>query len=115
MKSPVLNGVAQGTIDFAGKRVDYNLGIQPLGTVDWMVSNIPVLGYIFTGKEKTLLVYHFKVEGPLSEPDVRYVPLKNLGGSVIGFFKRLFLTPGRLFKKIPRPSGDLGPLSEDEF
>jgi hypothetical protein len=115
MKSPVLNGVAQGTIDFAGKRVDYNLGIQPLGTVDWMVSNIPVLGYIFTGKEKTLLVYHFKVEGPLSEPDVRYVPLKNLGGSVIGFFKRLFLTPGRLFKKIPRPSGDLGPLPEEEL
>jgi len=115
MKSPVLNGVAQGTIDFAGKRVDYNLGIQPLGTVDWMVSKIPVLGYIFTGKEKTVLVYHFKVEGPLLKPDVRYVPLKNLGGSVIGFFKRLFLTPGRLFKKIPRPSGDPGPLSEDEL
>ncbi|MBW1797572.1 MAG: AsmA-like C-terminal domain-containing protein [Deltaproteobacteria bacterium] len=115
MKSPVLNGVAQGTIDFAGKRVDYNLGIQPLGTVDWMVSKIPVLGYIFTGKEKTMLIYHFKVEGPLLKPDVRYVPLKNLGGSVIGFFKRLFLTPGRLFKKIPRPSGDPGPLSEDEL
>jgi hypothetical protein len=115
MKSPVLNGVAQGTIDFTGKTVDYNLGIQPLGTVDWMVSKIPVLGYIFTGKEKTILVYHFKVEGPLSEPDVRYVPLKNLGGSVIGFFKRLFLTPGRLFKKIPRPSGDLGPLSEEKL
>lgn len=115
MKSPVLNGVAQGTIDFAGKKVDYNLGVQPLGTVDWMVSKIPVLGYIFTGKEKTVLIYHFKVEGPLSKPEVRYVPLKNLGGSVIGFFKRLFLTPGRLFKKIPRPSGDLGPLSEEEL
>jgi AsmA-like C-terminal region len=115
MKSPVLNGVAQGTIDFAGKKVDYNLGIQPLGTVDWVVSKIPVLGYIFTGKKKTVLIYHFEVDGPLSKPDVRYVPLKNLGGSVIGFFKRLFLTPGRLFKKIPRPSGDLGPLSEDEL
>ncbi len=115
MKSPVLNGVAQGTIDFTEKRLDYDLGIQPLGTIDWMVSNIPVLGYILTGKEKTVLIYHFEVDGPLLKPDVRYVPLKNLGGSVIGFFKRLFLTPGRLFKKIPRPSGDLGPLYEEEL
>ena len=115
MKSPVLNGVAQGTIDFAGKRVDYNLGIQPLGTVDWMVSKIPVIGYILTGKEKTMLIYHFKVKGPLLEPDVKYVPLKNLGGSLVGFFKRLFLTPGRLFKKIPRPSGDIGPLPEEKL
>ncbi|MBW1705424.1 MAG: AsmA-like C-terminal domain-containing protein [Deltaproteobacteria bacterium] len=115
MRSPVLNGVAQGTIDFAGKRVDYDLGIQPLGTVDWMVSKIPVIGYIFTGKKKTVLIYHFKVKGPLSKPDVRYVPLKNLGGSVIGFFKRLFLTPVRLFKKIPRPSGELGPSPEKKL
>jgi hypothetical protein len=115
MKSPVFNGAAKGTIDFARKRVDYDLGIQPLGTVDWMVSKIPVLGYILTGEKKAVLVYYFKVKGSLVEPEVTYVPLKNIGGSIVNFFKRLFLTPGRLFKRIPKPSGDLEPLSEENF
>jgi len=55
-----------------------------------------------TGKEKALLVYYFKVEGLFPTPDVRYVPLGNLGKSTFGFFKRLFFTPGRIFKDISK-------------
>ena len=100
MKSPIFNGIAKGKMDLAGLKVDAEVGIQPLGTVDFLISNIPIVGYILTGKEKSLLVYYFKVEGLFPTPDVRYVPLENLGKSTFGFIKRLLFTPGRIFKDI---------------
>ena len=100
IKSPIFNAVAKGIGDLTKKQVNFDLGVQPLGTVDWIVSKIPIAGYILTGKEKSLLIYYFKVKGPWFEPEVHHIPLKNMGGSTMGFFKRLFLTPGRLFKNL---------------
>ncbi|MCD6297171.1 MAG: AsmA-like C-terminal region-containing protein, partial [Deltaproteobacteria bacterium] len=100
IKSPVFNAVAKGIADLTKKEVDFDLGVQPLGTIDWIVSKIPIAGYILTGKEKSLLIYYFKVKGPWFEPEVQHIPLKNIGGTTIGFFKRLFLTPERLFKNL---------------
>jgi len=102
MDSPVLNAVAKGSIDLNTKLVAYDLGVHPLGTIDSLLSKIPIAGYILTGKEKAILVYYFKVTGPIGKPEVKYVPLKNIGNSVVGFFKRLFFTPGRIFKKISK-------------
>ena len=99
-KSPVFNAVAKGTGDLTNKQVDFDLGVQPLGTIDWIVSKIPIAGYILTGKEKSLLIYYFKVKGSWFEPEVQHIPLKNIGDTTTGFFKRLFLTPGRLFKNL---------------
>jgi len=100
MKSPIFNAVAKGTGDLTKKQLDIDLGVQPLGTIDWIVSKVPIAGYILTGKEKSLLIYYFKVQGSWFEPEVQHIPLKNIGGTTIGFFKRLFLTPGRLFKNL---------------
>ncbi|MCP4668284.1 MAG: hypothetical protein GY849_18225, partial [Deltaproteobacteria bacterium] len=119
MKSPVFNAVALGKVDLKKEWVDVDLGAQPLGTIDFLVSSIPVLGYILTGDEKSILIYTFKVNGPLSGPKVRYAPIKNLGGGIVGVFKRLFLTPGRLLKKMSAfskafPAGD-APLFEEDL
>jgi len=119
MKSPVFNAVARGKVDLAKEWLDIDLGTQPLGTIDFLVSNIPVLGYILTGEEKSILVYAFKVTGALSNPKVRHVPIKNLGGNTIGVFKRLFFTPRRLLKKMSCLTQALtskeGPLPEDDI
>jgi hypothetical protein len=119
MKSPVFNAAAQGTVDLPEKWVDLDLGAQPLGTIDLLVSKIPIVGYILTGKKKALLIYYFKVDGPLSRPEVRYIPLKNLGNSVVGFIKRVFFTPERLLEELAKITNALSakatPLPEDQF
>ena len=119
MESPVFNAAAKGTVDLTNNWVNYDIGAEPLGTIDLLVSKIPIIGYILTGKEKSILIYHFKVEGPLGNPEVSYVPLKNLGISMINFFRRLFLTPVRLFKEMSSITQDLGkkgvPLPEEEY
>ncbi|MBW1922774.1 MAG: AsmA-like C-terminal domain-containing protein [Deltaproteobacteria bacterium] len=100
MQSPVFNAAAKGYVDFPRGNLSFDIGTQPLGTMDTLLSMIPVVGYILTGKEKSLLVYYFRVDGPLRNPDVRYVPLKNWGSGIIDFFKRIFFTPRRLLRKL---------------
>ena len=90
MRSPVFNAAAKGSVDLPRKWLDFDLGAQPLGTIDFLISNIPIVGYILTGKDESILVYYFKVKGAWPEADVKYVPLKNLGSGIGGFFKRLF-------------------------
>ncbi len=110
MKSPVLNAIGTGKVDLPQGLVNFELGIQPLGTIDTVVSNIPILGHILTGDNKSLITYYFEVSGPILNPQVEAVPFKSLGNGVTGILKRLFLSPVKLFgdisegiKKLPAP------------
>jgi uncharacterized protein YhdP len=119
MRSPVLNAVATGSADLGQGLVDLDLGVQPLGTVDSVVSSIPILGYILTGENKALVTYYFEVKGPILDPQVEHVPFKTLGAGVAGVLKRLLLTPVKLFEdisdgitKLPAPEN--GPANPGE-
>jgi hypothetical protein len=72
-----------------------------------LISKIPIAGHVLTGEDKAFLVYTFRVDGPVSEPSVRHVPLKGLGQGVSGLFGRLLNTPGRLFKEISKAAGEI--------
>jgi hypothetical protein len=100
MKSPVLNAVAAGSVNLGKGLVDFDLGVQPLGTIDVIMSNIPVMGYILTGDNKCLMTYYFEGKGPILDPQVESVPFKALGTGVTGILKRLFLSPVKLFEDI---------------
>lgn len=107
MKSTVFNAAVKGGVDLTKEWVDFDLGAEPLGTIDSVVAKIPTVAYILTGEKKSVLIYYFKVKGPLSKPKVQYVSLKNLKKGVTGFLKNLFLTPGRLFEKMSKVTEDL--------
>ncbi len=117
MKSPTLNAVASGEVNLAENTLDFLLGTQPLETVDVVISKIPILGYILTGENQALLTYYFTVKGPIGDAEVKQVPFRSLGTGTAGLFKRLFLTPVKLFKdisgaakKLPEP---MTPLIEE--
>ena len=112
MRSPVLNAVATGGADLGQGLADFELGVQPLGTIDTVVSNIPVLGHILTGENKSLITYYFEVKGPILDPQVEAVPFKSLGTGVTGVLKRLFLSPVKLFEDISESIQKL-PAPED--
>jgi hypothetical protein len=100
MKSPVLNAVATGSVDLGKGLVDFDLGVQPLGTIDVVVGNIPVLGHILTGDNKSLMTYYFEAKGPILDPQLEPVPFKALGTAVTGILTRLLLSPVKLFEDI---------------
>ena len=100
MRSTVFNAVAYGKTDVSRKTVDFILAAQPHGTIDTLVSKIPILGYIITGEKGSVLTYPFEVTGPMSNPEVKFIPFESLGEGVGGVLKRLFLTPVRIFEDL---------------
>jgi len=102
-KSTIFNATAQGNIFLPTKTVDFDFWVQTLETIDFVVSNVPIIGYILTEKEnspKGVIIYPLEVNGNWSNPKVKSSVLKNLGPGVINIFKRILLSPGHIFKEI---------------
>jgi hypothetical protein len=105
LKGPVINVlVPRGEVDLLNKSVSFQILVQPWQVVDGIISHIPIIGYILTGDDKAFIAYQFVMEGPWKTAQPKYKPLKDLDQSVIGFFKRILLTPSRLLNKISNGS-----------
>jgi hypothetical protein len=107
MKAPLFDVVARGKVDLNKERIDSVLEVHPLKTISSIISKIPIIGYILTGKEKALFVYSFKVEGSLFKPEVEYQPWQNIKDIARWYYKRSINTPERLFKKISEIKNNL--------
>ncbi len=94
--SNAMNMSLIGKHDYIHDRLDFTLGIQPLQTVDKVISKIPVVGWILTGKDKALITAYFEIKGKSSDPQVSAIPVKYLGRGVFDIFKRVFQLPAKL-------------------
>jgi uncharacterized protein YhdP len=94
--SNAMNMSMVGKHDYINDNLDFTLGIQPLQTIDKVVSHIPIVGWILTGKEKTLITTYFEIKGKSDAPKVSAIPVKALGKGVLGIFKRVFQLPSKL-------------------
>lgn len=106
MRSPVFNAAATGEMDLRTKIIKAEIGVQPLGTLDFLISNLPVAGYLLTGDQEALFVEYFKVNGPVSDPKVEHMSLKSLGNGTVGFLSRLFLAPKRIYDRMVEAARD---------
>jgi len=90
MESAPLRMTVEGGISLGRRRYDLILHLAPLQTIDQIVSAVPLVGYLLTGRERTLTALSYKVVGPWAEPEV-----SGLGegdgepGGVEGFFRRV--------------------------
>jgi len=106
MQSPIFNMAGNGNVDLNNERIDLNLVVAPMGTIDFLISKIPFAGYILTGKDKSMVTFYLKVQDSLSEPKIKYIPFQHWPVSIFGFVKRAFLTPGRLYKDMTEVKKD---------
>lgn len=96
--SDAMNLAIIGTSNLVDASLNLDLSVMPLGTVDSVVSSIPVAGWILTGKNKALVTAHFKISGTSENPKVESVPIGSVSDTVIGIVKRTFGLPGALVK-----------------
>jgi len=94
--SEVMNILAMGSMDIIQKNLDLKVGLQPLQTVDKVVSMIPVAGWILTDDDRRFITVYFEVKGPLEDPAVRAIPVRELSAEARDMFKRVFKLPGKL-------------------
>ena len=97
LDSNAINISTVGKFDLARNELDLAIGVQPLQTVDKVVSRIPIVGWILTGRDHSLITTYFEAKGPIEDPRVTAVPVRSLTKGVLNIFKRVFELPSRLF------------------
>jgi hypothetical protein len=98
IQSEAMNQVYIGELNLIDKELDLKVTIHPLGTVDKVVSHIPVAGWLLTGEDKALLTARFAIEGQVGDASVTLMPLDTLTKPTIGLLRRTLELPFKLFK-----------------
>ncbi|MCX5828009.1 MAG: AsmA-like C-terminal domain-containing protein [Deltaproteobacteria bacterium] len=94
--SDVMNILGMGSMDIVKESIDLKVGLQPLQTVDKIVSKIPVMGWILTDDDRRFITVYFAVKGPMKAPDVKAIPARELSAEGIDIVKRVFKLPQKL-------------------
>ena len=97
--SPAMDMVIIGSQNLVTNEIDTIMGIRPLGTVDTVINNIPVAGWLLGGDEKSLVATHFKVTGQVNNPKVTMLAMNSISKKVLGFFKRTFSLPATIINE----------------
>jgi hypothetical protein len=71
--------------------------VQPLQTVDKVISRIPVVGWILTGGDGSLITTYFEAKGSWAGPQVTAIPVKSIASGTLNIFRRVFELPVRVF------------------
>jgi hypothetical protein len=107
VKSNAMNLSLVGDADLAKEEVDLVLGVKPLRTVDKIITQIPIAGWLLTGEEKALITAHFQIKGKGDDPDVVPIPITSVSEKALGIFKRILELPGKVIE-------DMGEMLEGE-
>lgn len=97
LDSDAVNITCVGSYNIYRDYLDVTLGLKPLQTIDKIISSIPIVGWVLTGKEKTLVTAFFRARGELGNPDVTTVQIKGMAKGTFDIFKRIFQLPAKLF------------------
>ncbi len=86
------------TIDSVAATIDATLGVHPFVTIDKIVTNIPLVGWIIGGKEKSSVSLYYTIKGPLKTPVVEPAPIKNIQKGILGKIERLITSPIKIIQ-----------------
>lgn len=102
VKSNAMNLSVVGNADLTRRELDLVLGVKPLRTVDKIVTQIPLAGWLLTGEEKALITAHFQVRGKSDAPEVLPIPITSVSEKVLGVFKRVLGLPGKVVTDVEK-------------
>ncbi len=78
LNGPVMDITARGNIDFANNRMDMEIDLLALQTVNWLINNIPLVGKHLGSATQHLVGAYFQVHGPTDNPGIRPKPLTSV-------------------------------------
>lgn len=89
--------VCQGKVDYIDKKVNLNVLVAPLKTIDLMVKNIPLVNDILDG---TLVSFPVKITGDLTDPMIIPLSPSAVGSELLGILKRIIKLPVKLIQLV---------------
>ncbi|MBI5599068.1 MAG: AsmA-like C-terminal domain-containing protein [Deltaproteobacteria bacterium] len=91
---------AVGVIDIPKMTIESTMGLHPFVTIDKIISNIPLAGWIIAGREKSTITMYYEMKGPLKDPQVVPIPVEGIGKQILGIFERVLTTPIRVMEPL---------------
>ncbi len=86
-----------GYIDLKNKKIDMDLEIKTLKDVSNIIKNIPLVGYVILGEDKSISTY-IKVTGKTDNPKISTQILKDTINTPLNIIKRAIQAPFKIFK-----------------
>lgn len=96
--SEAMNMSYVGQYDMVKDDLDLLVVVKPLGTIDKVVTSLPIAGWILGGEEQALITAQFKVTGPGADPDIEAIPISAMSRGVLGIFQRTLSLPLKLIE-----------------
>ncbi|OAG28060.1 YhdP family protein [Thermodesulfatator autotrophicus] len=96
LNAPGLRFFAKGKVDILEKKVNLTGLVSPLKTVDTLVSNVPLVGWVLTGKSKMLVGLPLRITGDLEKPTIIPLDPTSLGTHFLGILERTFKLPVKI-------------------
>ena len=97
LDSSSINLTVVGKTDIVKQEIDLLCAVQPLQTLNMIISRIPVIGWLLTGGDKHFLVSYYEAKGSWNDPTVTGRNIASLPGGVYNIFKRVYNLPENLF------------------
>ncbi|GEM_PF-2315965 len=95
--SSAMKIVGQGTINTSDFTTDLTILVAPLRTIDIILSKIPILGKVLTGKSKTFISVPIEIKGPIENPEVKILPATAVAKGTFDLMKRIIKLPIEIF------------------
>jgi hypothetical protein len=99
LKSEAMNQSYLGKLSLIDNSIDMTMAIHPLGTVDKIISRIPVAGWLLTGEDKALITAHFTLKGTTDDPEVDAIPVTSISSKASGIILRTLGLPIKVIEK----------------
>lgn len=90
--------VGKGEVDIKKRSIKMDLAIQTARELGKLVGNLPLLGYILMGKDKSMTV-GLKITGTLDKPKVETSAAKDILTLPLHFLKRTLESPAHIINK----------------
>ena len=87
IKGQGINFFSTGDVYLENRSLDLIIFVQPLKTVDKIITSLPIIGGIIGGKNESLFAIPVEVSGDWRDPKVRTLPAK----TVTDIFKKLII------------------------
>jgi len=100
IEGPSMKIFAEGKVELYSGRLDLKVLVAPFRTVDALLSRVPLLGYILTGKSKTFLSLPFHIKGDYRKPEVTPLPPSAVGRGLLGIVERTLKMPFKVIEPV---------------
>ncbi|MBW2056952.1 MAG: AsmA-like C-terminal domain-containing protein [Deltaproteobacteria bacterium] len=68
-----------GWVDLNGRSLDLRIGVRPLQTMDRILSNVPVAGWLLAGKDRSILTFCYRLRGRFNDFELKSISPQNAG------------------------------------